>query len=285
MPKRLLAAQGVGEIDVRGGTLLATWIDPMGQGSILMLDLATGMLRTVRGRLDPRAPSLGAKDAYWIDGQALMRAPLDGSSAPAKVADTGGGVATLVVDETVYFGTDGAILSLPPQGGAPATLADPATAPQKLASDGEYIYWTACGGLQRYEVGRVSRKGGALEQLVAEAYCPIGLVIDSTDVYFADGETKDAQGSYQNQPSLHRVPKNGGMDTVFVGSGLPLGPAQNLAMDDRNIYGCSDVLYRVSKTGGAPEYIGGPLKGVSDVAVDASCVYWADATGVQVMMK
>jgi hypothetical protein len=286
MPKRILGVHGTGAIDVRGETLVATFFDGLtGEGLIQILNLATGALATVPGRQYPGAPSVGAKDVYWIDHEGLMRAPLDGSSAPVKMADAVGGLVTLVVDETVYFGTVSAILSVPAAGGAPVTLLDPGAGPEKLASDGEYIYWTACGGSQKYVVGRISRKGGAPQQLVAEAYCPIGMALDGTDVYWADGETKDAQGMYQNQASLHRVPASGGMDTVFVGSGLPLGIAQNLAVDDRSVYGCSDILYRVSKTGGAPESIGGQLRGVLDVAVDASCVYWVDATGVHMMMK
>jgi len=270
-PKRIAAAPGTPQsIDVRGTTLVAAFVDgTTGAGSLLRVDLSTRSTRPlVTGRASPYAVSVSSRFAYWLDSGSLgdtgrsgvltlVRAPLDGSAgAEDLVPVTAGPADTVVADETVFFSNNGALSALAPDASAPTELV-PGTYTLKLASDGNYIYWTSCGA-----VGRVPKGGGAAEH-IADSGCALKLTTDGADVYFVD---------YDNQ--LYQVPASGGTANPIVATGSNgLG---SIVMDDANVYyGASDGLYRISRAGGNPELVAAGM--ITDLVADDACLYWGDA--------
>ena len=153
------------------------------------------MMRSVaKGRGSPEGVSATARFAYWVDtGMAgaggsltLMRAPLDGSAGAEVVAPVNEGPTdTVVAGDTLYFNHDGALATLASDASVPTDLV-PDALPLRLASDADYIYWTACGGIER-----VARGGGSVQQL-DDMSCSMALATDGTDVYFVDWEDPPA---------------------------------------------------------------------------------------------
>jgi hypothetical protein len=285
-PKQIATASGpVHALDVQGTTLLAAYVDAAsdgttlkaGDGSILLVDLATGAMRSLaKGRGSPDAVSATARFAYWVDtgiagaggSLTLMRAPLDGSAGAEVVAPVNEGPSdTVVAGDTLYFSHDGALATLASDASVPTDLV-PDALPLRLASDADYVYWTACGGIER-----VARGGGSVQQL-DDMSCSMALATDGTDVYFVDWENHQ----------LRRVPAGGGTASVVV-SDATIAPTP-LAMDANYVYYATGAgLFRIGRAGGNPELLAGGA--ISDIAVDDACVYWGDAMqpGIFVLRK
>jgi hypothetical protein len=260
-------------IALRGATLVVADASPeTGEGSIRAIDLGSGEERPLAsGRSEPYALSVTARYAYWLDDGlstasadsprllALVRAPLDASAPAETVANVVAGPSATIADgETVYFAHDLTLATVTEGASTPVDLVAGA-APLGLTTDGDHVYWTQCAASPG--VARISKTGGAAEH-VADAYCPIWLATDGTEVYFVD--LRGQQGE------LRRAPAEGGASTsVAVARGA-------IAMDDRSVYYVgTDGLYRLERGSHASERL---AKGdVIDIALDDSCVYWAEA--------
>jgi len=102
---------------------------------------------------DVHAPAdvqIDATDAYWIDGDKVMKAPKSGGTA-TQLAQAPGPIGDIVLDDaSVYFtvpGTksDGSIGRVAKAGGAPTILASNQAAPTGIVVDDHAVYWTCAG--------------------------------------------------------------------------------------------------------------------------------------------
>jgi hypothetical protein len=280
-PKQIATASGaVHALDVQGMTLLAAFFDvgsdgtfaKAGDGSILLVDLATGAMRPLaKGRSSPGSVSATARFAYWIEtgitgSLTLMRARVDGWAGAEVVAPVNGGPTdTVAAGDTLYFSHDGALAALASDASVPTDLV-PDALPLTLASDADYIYWTACGGIKRMP------KGGGSVQQIDDMSCSLAMATDGADVYFV-----------QNG-QLRRVPAGGGTASVVVADGTIVTTA--IAMDANYVYYATGAgLFRIGRAGGNPARLAGGT--ISDIAVDDACVYWGDEMqpGIFVLRK
>jgi hypothetical protein len=105
------------------------------------------LVKDVHGPADLQ---VDATDAYWIDGDKVMKAPKSGGAA-TQLAQAQGPIGDIVLDDSsVYFtvpGTkgDGSVGRVAKAGGAPATLANGQPAPTGIVVDDRAVYWTCAG--------------------------------------------------------------------------------------------------------------------------------------------
>jgi hypothetical protein len=102
---------------------------------------------------DVHAPAdvqVDATDAYWIDGDKLMKAPKAGGAA-TQLSQAPGPIGDIVLDDaSVYFTVpgakgDGSIGRVAKAGGAPTILASSQPAPTGIVVDERSVYWTCAG--------------------------------------------------------------------------------------------------------------------------------------------
>lgn len=102
---------------------------------------------------DVHAPAdvqVDATDAYWIDGDKVMRAPKAGGDA-TQVAQAPGPIGDIALDDAnVYFtvpGTngDGSVDRVAKSGGSLTVLASGQPTPAGIAVDDHTVYWTSTG--------------------------------------------------------------------------------------------------------------------------------------------
>lgn len=263
-------------LDVRGSSLVAAfqYFDERGAGEhddmVHQVDLESGE-RTLLAlaRNNPRSIAIGDTSVYWIDEtplSQLMRAPLDGSSPPVQVGSAS--LATVVVDDHLYYGRDGTLMAQPLGEGLGLVLAR-GVAPLELVTDGEYVYFTMCSqGLKR-----IHKLGGEVEHL-ADGYCPMSLAVVDGFVYFND--IPQASVTF----ALLSVPASGGQPGLFEDTTLQ---PTTLAADHDSIYvGAPDGLYRIRRGLGEAERLAGGTP--TDIALDEHCVYWGDSSADDVFV-
>lgn len=196
-------------------------------------------------------------------------------------------------DSSIYFGdVAGNLYRVSKTGGPATTIASvPGAVITSVAADGDRIYFAAvqvniaalravpASGL----IASVSKSGGSITTLASSLEAPIGVVTDSTHVYWASIGTQNSIGFLNADGAVQRVAKSGGQVQTLA-SDLAL-PSISLGLDDTGVYfgenggtlgapsGSSGVR-RVAKTGG-------PVVSLTDarpafaVAVDGSSVYFA----------
>lgn len=144
---------------------------------------------------------------------------------------------SMVVDDThVYIGAlpfealftprPGAILKVPKSGGVVSTLLSDVLTPFEVALDDTHVYWAAAGTLDLLggsidpdgKIERVKKNGTSRQTLANGLSAPLGLALDSNDVYFGQSGIADGDPTV----GLYRVAKSGGTvatlddDTVVV---------------------------------------------------------------------
>ncbi len=196
----------------------------------------------------------GSDVFYAKDG--LKQVPLAGGT-PRTVAK-GSGYTYGVDEQFVYYSNrDGnGVLKVPRAGGESMPVAKVEGTVASLAVDRSHVYFGAAySGLHR-----VSKEGGEAER-IGNVFESTPLLIDDRYVYYYGSET-DSDG-------LWKLPKTGGeaIQLVDIAAVRERATAANssdwirmvgdLAQDEKYIYGrTADCgVYRVSKNGGAPEFI------------------------------
>jgi hypothetical protein len=142
--------------------------------------------------------AVGGAFAYWADGSAVRRAPVDGSATPTVLATVGNReeIFGLAVDSTsVYFAvgsldSPGAIKTVPITGGTPTVIAT-STWPLQVAVDGAYVYWTNAAQVTRgpscdTSLMRVALGGGVPEVLASGQMGATYLALDANFVYWTN---------------------------------------------------------------------------------------------------
>lgn len=217
-------------------------------GAVTAVDKLSAAKSNIAAPQDsPIGLAISPTHAYWAlyDGDAIVRAPLDGS-APAgeTVADTSAQPFFVALrDEDTYWTyrgpSDSGGVQVHGAGGVTSTLASEHPAPSGLAVDATDVYWEDADG----SVHRVARSGGPTNEIAA-AEGPIfsGEVrLDDTHVYWAGP----------------------GADTCTT--------APCVCIDAP----CKGNVWRAAKPDGAPElFATGDWKGVRGLAVDDVAVYW-----------
>ena len=143
-------------------------------------------------------------------------------------------------DSVFWFNEGGRAVGTPglfklPRGGGPVVALMPGADLMAMAADATSVYWLAP---RAGKVGKVPRGGGAPEVLAETTSIVRGMVIDDTDIFWAEDE------------AVYRVSKAGGKVQTVVAAGLP----DYLAIDGTHVYWYSilaGVIYRAPKKGGA----------------------------------
>jgi hypothetical protein len=145
----------------------------------------------------------------------------------------------------------------------------PQSAPQRLATDGKNVYFAS---VYRGAVMQVPVGGGSVTTLASGQVEPMGVAVDSTDVYFTD-EGVNASGA------VVKVPIGGGAITTLAAN---LPTPDQIALDDANVYfttitGTPGVM-KIAKTGGTPSRLATATS--LSLAVGGSNVYFGEGSSV-----
>ena len=183
--------------------------------------------------------------------------------------------------------TKGSIMKVAIAGGSPIALARDEACPAGIAVNATSVYWitrsTAVfdsdGGIApNGSLRKVALGGGPITTLVS-GWSPVGVAVDSANVYWTDGEP--ALDPPSGVPAIVRVPTGGGVPTVLASG--PSGGSESLpiALDRTNVYWASSYSNAVSKvalSSGASTTLAGivdPSSGPAiALAVDPTGVYW-----------
>lgn len=285
VPSTLLAPAGPGSRGVMSFVLDTTQLYAFVGGDSVGADLLTAPSSLVRLPLAGGAPStlathrstlfdglaLNDTAVYWpnvieLDGGPMtarvcgfLGRPLSGGP-PFEVALGGdaGACATefygLAADESRLYwiatqedgGASYAILSMPLEGGAPATLAESRATPSALVVRAGTLYWLEPSGPGKKLDGKVMSvptTGGTavtLSSHVSPNSLPGALVVDDTTVYWTDWD-----GPSETKGRILEVPLTGGTPSTLL-EAEELAPA--IAVDATSVYwGGKNGLMRTFK--------------------------------------
>ncbi|HLK93219.1 MAG TPA: thioredoxin family protein [Polyangia bacterium] len=171
----------------------------------------------------------------------------------------------------------------PPSRACPKVLAQGQSYVTDLAVWGDHLYWVAEGtaklGLTDGAIRRIGLDGLGLETL-ADVPGPRGLLVDATGVFWTAEPTVQQDGHVRPSPrearagTLWFLPNGGGTPRVLV-RGL-VDPRFLQASADRLFVssGSERTVLRVSRAGGGPQSLGEAPGRVSQIALDATHVYF-----------
>jgi hypothetical protein len=269
--------------------------------SVARVSLRDGSTITVAS--DQKRPTDLAVDGtsvYWTNpsraGSGSFKKTLPDFSASVVKAPLDGGLPTvLAVDQKVPWGiavdstnvywtnlslddlSAGAVMKVPLAGGSPVALASRQRMPTGIAVHGNFVFWTADGKLKRLPVA-----GGTLVILSPPDEIVGGeIAVDATNVYcFASHPQSMTAGQQMRGESpdtrLLKVPLDGAPLTVLA---TALYGPHALTIDGSSVYWLDGAVMKVPANGGEVETIGGEEDVISDMAVDATSVYWASFGG------
>jgi hypothetical protein len=143
-----------------------------------------------------------------------------------------------------------------------------------IVLDSSNAYYAAGNG-----IFKVAIEGGT-PTLLAMASTPIGIAVDSANVYWMNSDLGGAVTA-----TLEKVAIAGG-DPTMLATGF-LSP-EGLAVDATSAYWMSSKgLMKVSTSGGQPTTLatGNAVNDASGVALDATSVYWTNGIEGPVVMK
>jgi hypothetical protein len=200
-------------------------------------------------------------------------------------------IAAVTDSENVYWTSATLLMKAPLGGGTRTTLATGLTTipnAEEIAVDSAYVYFTSFEDPapeypQSGAVMKVPIAGGTPITLASEQDYPLGLTVDSTNVYWVN------EGSSGSDGSVIQMPLAGGPPTTLAtGQAAPV----SVVVDAKNVYwtlwgwttdgGTSGAVMTAPIGGGAVSTLvsGGTGYGI---AVDASNVYWTDFRAGNVM--
>ncbi|MBI3201823.1 MAG: hypothetical protein HYZ29_09800 [Myxococcales bacterium] len=224
-----------------------------------------------------------ADAAYFVHGKALVKLPIAGGEAstlrenvirPIALAE-----GSLWYVECNSGEKKDQLMSLPRTGGEPAAQASwPRTTPGKACQYGDVVVTTDDFFVDDWtsrKVLAISRKDRSVRELAGKMPFPGRIAVEASDVVF------------QASGGLYRVPKAGGEAKKI--SELGSTPFHFFAWDESQFfvfngeaYGMRHILSQLPKSGGrgkeiewfqVQDVVVG--SGVSDIAVDDSCIYLA----------
>ena len=244
------------------------------EGSILAVPKVGGAARKLRAANYPESIVLSGGRLFYAESGARRVAAVnvDGSSF-ADLASVFGVVGVAVDATHVYWADhvyDGSVGRVPRGGGPSITLAPGKKGPIRVAVDDTDLYWTE---YYSNEVRAVAKAGGTPRTIARGIDSPVGIAVDADAIYFVD-----------SSGSAYRVEKRGGAMRVLASTTSSTGRAygRGLALDGPNVYFTSEaagLVTKVPKVGGASTVIASGADFPDGLALDDSCVYWADTSG------
>jgi len=207
--------------------------------------------------------------------------PASGTGPVMGVALTGGAAFTLapsreqpngvaVAGGKVYWAeqwdgsVNGAVLSVPVGGGPPEVVVSGEVGPEQLAVDSVNVYFANWDWGGTTVVQSPESPGAA--QTVATLHRPLGVAIDSSNVYFS---------SIGDGGTVNQVQKGGGAVLILAASPA----AGTIASDGTNVYWSDFVLKTVQKVpvgGGSVVTVLSGLGKPLGIAVDGTSLYCVD---------
>lgn len=214
-------------------------------------------------------------------GGSILKVPLEGGGHRVLATMTPEPF-TIAADETSLYFTvreTGRIHRVSKDGGAVTVVAEPherSNGAEAIAIDGQYVYWSAVGGIFRAPKSGTSAPA---ERLTEENEGADAIAVDGNDVFWI------ARGTAGNDNgALYKVAKTGG-ERVELGTGDIFKPTWGFSIAAKNgsIYvphTGGGRIYRVDGKLGALTLIAEGLDHPLAVAADDRRVYWSTG-GVQ----
>ncbi len=268
-------------------------------GKVLTVPKATGGMPKLLGTVPPNASALAvdadpAGFAFVSVGTSVLRVAKDGSSATASVTvfNPGGGATnadTIGADQSSLFvlqydpngaGVDARILRMAKDGGAPTDISGDGGA-TTMTLDPTDLFWLSADPNKSAFIEHAKTAPAdtdvAVLTLGANDNLPTlstEIAVDATNIYWL---TIDAASTNAIIVSRKRQPTASAV-TIYLGT--PDDTLEDIALDDTFVYALDTHgarLFRVAKTGGAPENLLTGLQQPTSLAVDDSGIYVAVA--------
>lgn len=232
-------------------------------------------------------PAAGAQPSGSDPGGPTHVACALPASPTATTVGAGSALETTLATNTasVFWsqGTAGAetVMRAPKTGGGAAVAVPGATGHVAAADDDAVYVVTGAGDAADYSVVRWPLDGGAATTIVSGSTAIDAVAIDDARIYWATwggGGSCGGGSCPEAPPSLTSAPKTGGAPTTLGAFG-----ARHLHVDGDSLYlDTSDAVPTTSfgsvpKTGGSPVTLATRPNAISDVVLDATNVYWAEA--------
>lgn len=261
-------------------------------GTVAWVSRTGGGARVIAAsQASPSAIAVASSNVYWVNrgfgkaGGTVMKMILPGGT-PIALANAEDYPHDIAVDgEYVYWDTfvpGGTIAKVPIDGGGKVTLAtvDTMTSPFAMTIDGANVYWTSHGSdTNTGSVMKVPLAGGTITTLASGYDLPSAIAVGNGAVFFMSHGPDGA--------TLKKVGINGGaVSTVLADVWV-----QALASDATNLYlaksrprfGTTIVVMPFSS---AATKVMAELDGaVSQLAVDATTLFWSWETGIASTLK
>lgn len=247
--------------------------------------------------------ALDDKNIYWIS---------DARSSISKMSKLGGAQTQMVTGQKnirrlvlagdrIYFNTDEEVKSVGTSGGTPRTLAKITDiAYYGLAVDKTNVYYVSTVS-EKNQLMKVSKDGGAAMSLASSLAIPSDIAADGTNAYWVDylddsvkrvsvtggetetvGECTKPNAIAVDADSIYCAGGNGMVrfrksDNTVISHTESSDEFSRMAVDEKNLYliGVKGI-YRVSKDGGRPALLVELERDSTDLAVDATHIYWAN---------
>ena len=262
------------------------------------------------GQDHPAAIALDHRNIYWIsDDRSSISKMSKRGGAPTPLVTSQKNIRRLVLDgDRIYFNTDEEVKSVSTSGGTPRTLATITDiAYYGLAVDKTNVYYVSTLS-KKNQLMKVSKGSGAATSLTSSLAIPSDIAADGTNAYWVDyaddsvkrvsvtgGETEtvgecthpnaiavDADSIYcAGADGIVRFRKS---DHTVIGRCESPDEFSRMAFDGKDLYliGVRGI-YRVSKDGGRPTLLVEQQLDSSNLAVDATNIYWTNYFGGTVM--
>jgi hypothetical protein len=219
---------------------------------------------------------------YWpADGVGVARVPIAtfAEATPSLILPLTQDLRGLAVDATRVYVSNllSTIYTGPKGGGSPTPFATSGGFIDDIAADSSGVYWADdINGLYK-----AAGDGGAPILLFGMTY-PWNLALDDTTVYATSGGSAVVSVS------------KGGMNPETVVQLDTMVAAYSIAVDDQSVYWVDvtttdasqdAVLHKAPKVGGTSTPLVTAGVGIGDIAVDGTCVYYANAGDVMRVSK
>jgi sugar lactone lactonase YvrE len=262
------------------------WVN-FGDGSVRSVPKAGLAVTTyVAGGAPGNNVAVDSQFAYWTtngtDGGvfACALAGCPGAKQLASNQPNASGIS--VVPTQVYWTTavdDGGVFQSALSGGNAVVVASGQGYPQRVATDGTYVYWTAhdAGTINRCPLSGCSTTP---QVLVAGMPSPHGLMVDATSIYWAN------EGTTTNGGSVYRANLDGS-STTLIASGLT--SVSNVAADGTNAYWTETnigLVQRCPVTGcSVPVNVAVGQSSPFFIVIDAKAIYWGNRVSAGAIVK
>jgi hypothetical protein len=276
---------------------------------------------TLLGSTGTRPLKLKADESkiYWFDPAAISSMPA-GGGAPTVLASLANDVFDLLLRSNEVLWAEatgnqlprsGTIKSVPKTGGAPTVLGQTEDAPDRLAADASWIYWSEGGSTAQPEgygrIARVPASGGAAATVasgVSRESAPISVTDDY--VFIGDrarikrvpraGGTVETVAANLNRveslvadgasvywleiplSNVRKAPVMGGSVVDIASSGPHAGPSGPIHLQGSSLYWMThyDAILSVPSAGGPVRVVASNLPFLSDFVMDATGIYWSE---------